>query len=167
MLTHTLRAGDFDSDGLTDDTGMLTPRQMLELDQWADFYRDHETYFRVGRLHGRYYDERGNPTAEMAQVQAKLEAGRAIKSDEEADRAAYPPCNSRWAQGKGGEVWCSPDSGGIKRAWAGHPRKFFQRSGQPRCACVDDGDLDDPRFEVYEDCDASASRCRIKPKSDS
>lgn len=68
-------------------------------------------------------------------------------------------------------VWCSPKSGGVERAWAGHPRKLTMADGRHRCACVPPERVNEARaaatptgaqLEPYEGCGVNAERCSIR-----
>jgi len=117
--------GDFSSGKPKDSIDGLTPQQVADIWHWVDFYGKHNQYFYVGKLIGRYYNEKGEPTAEYDKVQEQLKEAKKLKAAEEAENIKFPGCNSRWAEGVGGEVWCADMSGGIKRDWVGVPRKFF------------------------------------------
>ena len=103
--TKAFVTGEFNDDGLTDDTSELTPEQLLDIDGWVQFYEKDYTF--VGKLIGRYYDKNGNPTKAYYKYMKRLEKGREIKSDKEADEKEFPPCNSRFTQSTGGTVSCS------------------------------------------------------------
>eukprot|EP00854_Cymbomonas_tetramitiformis_P002703 gene2703-3477_t len=68
--------------------------------EWRDFY--HKDYTYVGRVVGRFYDQRGNPTQAVEAVeegarQAVLDR-KALKEEEK----KIPTCNSKWSQKDGG-----------------------------------------------------------------
>ena len=42
--TRGFVTGDFTADGLDDDVESLEPKQMLDVEHWIEFYRDHEEY---------------------------------------------------------------------------------------------------------------------------
>jgi membrane-associated progesterone receptor component len=50
----------------------LEPHQLHALHHWSEFYRDEPKYNFVGLLIGELYDEDGNPTEAMRQVQEKI-----------------------------------------------------------------------------------------------
>ena len=154
---------------LTDDTSGLSDDELESLAEWHRFFVDHETYTRVGKVVGRWYDEAGAP----------LEVFPFERLEERARHAAdqkkqMPGCNSRFTAAEGGEVWCSPKSGGVEREWAGVPRKLVEvkvgddpseRTKYVRCACVQPT-RPPPRgfqLEVYPDCAPEAERCRATP----
>lgn len=157
--------GNFTPAGLTSDVSTLSARELLDLSGWRDFYTNHETYTRVGVLAGRFYDVHGRKTDAYRAAMAKKKAGEDAAAVEAADRENFPMCNSRWTQSSGGEMWCSQDSGGIKRDWVGVPRKFFAATAKTeRCACVSEEHLSDPRMKLYDNCAPDAVRCHI-PKA--
>lgn len=111
---------------------------------------------------GRYYDALGAPTPALDEVQAQLREARRLEAQQQELDQQFPSCNSRWAQGEGGKVWCGRKSGGVARDWVGVPhlmRRDF--SGNMACVCVRDGDLDDPRLRTYEGCSPTAAECRL------
>ncbi|XP_077996339.1 neuferricin-like [Glandiceps talaboti] len=168
--------GDFSEKGLIDDISDFTPSQVLEVKSWLDFY--HKDYRYVGKLQGRFYDENGNPTEELAKVQTLMAKGLEEKKSNEDEKKKFPPCNSEWTQKSGGRVWCSNKSGGIQRDWVGVPRKMFKPgSTQSRCACVrtsgppsydaeskdhpNRGDLDNPNLKEYDNCNPTENSCKL------
>ena len=189
--TKAFITGDFTEEGLIENIDDFEPKQCAELNTWIEFY--HENYKYIGRLNGHFYDSEGNPTEALDRFHECTKEGNQEKEAEEADRAKFPPCNSRWSrtEGKqsinmecfssclfncsGGWVSCAPGSGGIKREWGGVPRQYFyKKMKDPRCACIRDsglnadgqdtgnrGDLDNPLFKVYENCDPQAIECKI------
>lgn len=58
--TKAFVTGEFNDEGLSDDVSELTPLQLLDIEGWVKFYDKDYTY--VGKLIGRYYNEKGNPT---------------------------------------------------------------------------------------------------------
>lgn len=61
----------------------------------------------VGKLVGRYYDPKGNPTKYLKGVEAKAARGAQLLKKQENEEAKQPSCNSRWSQDEGGEVCVS------------------------------------------------------------
>lgn len=60
----------------------------------------------------------------------------------------------------------SDASGGISRDWEGYPRKYFQPGAKSfRCACVPEGELENPHFKLYEDCDPMSTSCKLASKT--
>ncbi|PNH05572.1 Neuferricin [Tetrabaena socialis] len=144
--------GDFTND-LTDDVKDLSPEAYKSLVEWRAFY--HKEYTYKGRLVGRLYDGKGQPTRLLRAVQ---EGATKAKSEEEAQReleAKLPACNVRWTEAEGGTVWCD---GGA------HPRKVFLQlpGGKPttRCACFAEIGWSDLR-QIYPDCSPEAHTCKV------
>jgi hypothetical protein len=73
----------------------------------------------------------------------------------------FPSCNSEWTQEKGlTKIWCSTESGGVKRSWVGYPRMVYNSNSKSEgCACVNDNDLDHPNVKKYPKCDEKSSIC--------
>ncbi|NXR07306.1 NEUFC protein, partial [Semnornis frantzii] len=172
--TRAFATGDFTPAGLVDDVSALPPGAMLALRRWLSFYGDN--YRPVGKLVGRFYDEKGAPTAALRQAEAAIEEALKLQAESEQRKQQFPPCNSEWSSAKGSRVWCSRQSGGVLRAWAGVPRKLYSPgAGGSRCVCVrtsgppwgqpaagqhsDRGDLDDPHLQEYDGCHPQAQQC--------
>ncbi|KRZ78657.1 Neuferricin -like protein [Trichinella papuae] len=142
-------------------------------------------YLNVGILKGTYYNSDGNPTRSLEDYKIRLNKALKWKQEEDAEAERFPPCNSEWIQGGGGRVWCSHNSGGVKRRWAGVPRKLLKPgSKHSRCVCVkndgtaqkeDDnvndkkaqsfnrrGDFDHPNLLQYSNCDPEAVSCKLQ-----
>ncbi|XP_030648705.1 neuferricin [Chanos chanos] len=155
--------GDFTEAGLTDDLTDLSPSQIVALYDWLAFYQ--RDYTPAGRLIGRFYNEAGQPSETLKQVESLLSEGLKLKAQTEAQNQLYPACNSEWSSANGGRVWCSTKSGGVNRDWTGVPRMLFSPgSGQSRCVCVR---LDDPthsgnaNLREYEDCPPLSESCLL------
>ena len=73
--TRGFVTGDFTEDGLDDDVESLEPKQMLDVEHWMDFYRDHEEYTYVGKVIGRYYSDSGKELKALHKAKAKLAQG--------------------------------------------------------------------------------------------
>lgn len=97
--------GDFTDNGLTDDISELSPTQLIELTDWAEFYNKDYNY--VGKLIGRFYDKGGSPTKEFYKYQRGLKEGELVKKERESQEKAFPPCNSRYTPSEGSIVSCS------------------------------------------------------------
>ncbi|XP_026227256.1 neuferricin isoform X2 [Anabas testudineus] len=154
--------GDFTENGLTDDVSSLYPLQVLALYDWLAFYQ--RNYQFVGFVTGWFYGENGQPTEALLQVEASLAEGKRVRSQSEAERLRLPACNSEWSAASGGRVWCSTKSGGVKRDWAGVPRKLFSPgSTGVRCVCVENPSAseEDPNLQKYEGCPPHADSCSI------
>ncbi|XP_065186966.1 neuferricin-like [Sycon ciliatum] len=173
--TRAFVSGDFTEVGLTDNVTGLDNANIIGIEDWLSFY--HKDYTYAGKLVGTYYDEHGQPTARLEEYNQMLEVAQGASLQAEEFRRLFPPCNSHWAQGKGGTVWCSKESGGIKRDWVGVPRKFYKAGGTNyQCVCVrttgspslgeDDqrniGDLGNPNMRAYDYCHPDSATCAIK-----
>ncbi|KRX38535.1 Neuferricin [Trichinella murrelli] len=135
-------------------------------------------------LKGTYYNSDGNPTRSLEDYKIRLNKALKWKQEEDAEAERFPPCNSEWIQGGGGRVWCSHNSGGVKRRWAGVPRKLLKPgSKHSRCVCVKNdgtfqkeednindeeaqsfsrrGDFDHPNLLQYSNCDPEAVSFRL------
>ena len=128
-----------------------------------EFYDRHDDYPFDGVVVGRYYNADGSPTPELLAATAAIDRAKAAQAARKAEEQLLPPCNSRWSSAAGGAVWCTGRSGGVSRDWAGVPRQLFESPGstQPRCVCVPDDKLDDPRLRLYPSCAVDASECTV------
>jgi len=143
--------GEFTPEGFRDDIDGLTPIQVADIYHWIDFYKTHPKYFYVGKLHGRYYNEKGEPTEEVAKLEEVLKEAARQKEDNENEKKKFPGCNSNWSQESGGKVWCEDMSGGIKRDWGGLPRKRFS-DNKVKCVCASPETINDPSLSMYDNC---------------
>ncbi|KAM6548592.1 hypothetical protein CsatB_020268 [Cannabis sativa] len=149
-------SGNFSGDGLTDSLHGLSSTEVKSIVDWRDFYSRSYTF--VGKLVGRYYDSKGNPTKYLKGAEAKAARGAQLLEKQKIEEAQQPGCNSRWSQDEGGEVWCD----------VGYPR-LVQRpieialTGKmsKRCACFNKEELDQPGLEVYDGCDYLGKTCRV------
>ncbi|KRZ48994.1 Neuferricin -like protein [Trichinella nativa] len=181
--TRAFVTGDLSAEGASDDLTNLSNEEIIAVQQWADFY-DKE-YELVGILKGTYYNSDGNPTRSLEDYKIRLNKALKWKQEEDAEAERFPPCNSEWIQGGGGRVWCSHNSGGVKRRWAGVPRKLLKPgSKHSRCVCVKNdgtfqkeednvndeeaqsfnrrGDFDHPNLLQYSNCDPEAVSCKLQ-----
>jgi len=162
--TRAFVTGEFNETGLRPDINGLTPEQVKSIKEWKDFY--HKDYKYVGKLHGLWYDENGLATAYHHKALKKLVVADSNAKLEEEDRKAFPCCNSRWAAGKPGEMWCTTESCGIKRDWVGVPRKRTKPDGSSGCVCVDLRNpliRDHEKFAVYPHCAPESHICYTEP----
>ncbi|XP_029817111.1 neuferricin [Manacus vitellinus] len=172
--TRAFATGDFTASGLVDDVSALSPQELLSIQGWLSFYNDN--YEPVGKLVGRFYDENGAPTEALREAEAAIEEALKSQAESEQRKQQFPPCNSEWSSAKGTRFWCSTQSGGVSRAWAGVPRKLHRPGSRgSHCVCVrstgppwghppssqhsDRGDLDNPHLQEYEGCPALAEQC--------
>jgi hypothetical protein len=66
--------GKFDEEEANKSTDVLTDAQLHSLKtSWVKFYKEAEHYPFVGKLVGRYYDAKGNPTEELKRVWTRWE----------------------------------------------------------------------------------------------
>lgn len=105
--TPSFVTGMFSREKATDDVSGLSPEEMIGIKDWMDFYRKDYTY--VGKVVGRYYDENGKPTDALKQAKALIKEGKRLKEIQKGEDKKFPPCNSKWSQTEGAEVWCSKD----------------------------------------------------------
>ncbi|NXV06937.1 NEUFC protein, partial [Cettia cetti] len=172
--SRAFASGDFTPAGLVDSVSGLSPPELLSIHSWLSFYNDN--YEPVGKLVGRFYDENGAPTEALREAEAAIEEALKFQAESEQKKQQFPPCNSEWSSAKGTRFWCSRESGGVHRAWAGVPRKLYSPGWRgSRCVCVrssgppwgqpgssphsDTGDLDNPQLEPYEGCHPLAEQC--------
>lgn len=174
--TRAYITGDFSEAGLSDDVEGLDDSSLSGIEDWLSFYR--EEYKPVGKLIGRYYDTKGDPTPELRAVREVIGQNQKNKWLQDQEKDVFPPCNSEWSQEKGSKVWCTQKSGGIERDWVGVPRELHRKGKDPRCVCVkstgppsnapsaaeheDRGDLDHPDLKEYPDCPSDSESCKVK-----
>ncbi|XP_071944520.1 neuferricin-like [Antedon mediterranea] len=159
--TKAFISGDFTNKGLIEDTSELTPKDMLGIKEWLEFYE--KDYKFVGLLEGLYYDGTGKATEALLDAEKRINGGLKLKKSEADEKKEFPPCNSQWTKKAGGRVWCTKKSGGINRAWVGVPRKLFKAgSTDYRCACIRKSQLNNPLLKEYENCDPKADMCPYK-----
>lgn len=104
--------GEFEGDGLTNDVEGLDPSQLAGILHWRGFYRDSDKYPAVGVLAGPFYDAAGERVpGVLVSIEEKVAEWQAAEA---AQKAAFPPCNSKWTQA-GSNVWCTSKSGGEER----------------------------------------------------
>lgn len=152
--------GDFEEQAgvEADDVLTLTPREILSLVQWSEFYANR--YRLVGRLVGRFYDASGEPTEYLNAVFKQVEVAEEERSNDQLVTAKFPQCNIEWTADAGTRVWCSRESGGTTRDWVGVPRKFVQAGvTEWRCACVRTEDLGLDSVQTFGGCEDNAISC--------
>ncbi|NWW74056.1 NEUFC protein, partial [Climacteris rufus] len=172
--SRAFASGDFTPAGLVDDVSGLSAQELLSIHSWLSFYS--HNYEPVGKLVGRFYDENGAPTEALREAEAAIEEALQFQAESEQRKQQFPPCNSEWSPSKGTRFWCSSQSGGVDRGWAGVPRKLFRPgSAGTQCVCVRStgapwgqpepaqrggtGDLDHPHLQQYEGCHPLAQQC--------
>ncbi|KAL6140331.1 hypothetical protein ACLB2K_058631 [Fragaria x ananassa] len=149
-------SGNFTGDGLTDSLSGLSSQQVKSIVEWRDFY--FRSYTFVGKLVGRYYDTKGNPTKYLKGVEAKAARGAQLLKKQEIEEAKQPGCNSRWSQDEGGEVWCDV---GVPRLVQRPLEIALTGKMSKRCACFKEDQLDQSGLEVYQGCDFLAKTCPV------
>ncbi|XP_043273279.1 neuferricin [Venturia canescens] len=157
--------GEFEEGSLSDDISSLSNLQLKSIKTWIKFYN--ENYIYKGKLIGRYYDKNGNPTTEYETFEARVKLAEDEQNKEEEKMKMFPPCNVEWKVDVGTRVWCTQQSGGISREWAGVPRKYFEGvdQGKQRCACVNLGskiyEENEAKFREYDRCPKLSESCTI------
>lgn len=127
--------GKFDEAGLVADVRSLKANEVLSVWEWADFYRKHETYRFVGYLDALYYNAKGERTAAWRAMHRLVVAARKERDADDEQKKEWPGCNMR-SSGTERVFWCEDGSGGIKRGWAGLPRRFISAGKEERCVCA-------------------------------
>lgn len=142
----------------------------------------------VGKLVGRYYDSKGNPTKYLKSAEAKAAKGARLLEKQKKEEAKQTSCNSKWSQQDGGEasnnlyilrsilkienyvhnkmnclhinfqVWC--DSGYPRLVQRPHEIALTGKMSK-QCVCLKDHELNRQGLEVYNGCDHLASSCRV------
>ncbi|XP_003748250.1 neuferricin [Galendromus occidentalis] len=173
--TRAYITGDFTEKGLTDDLDGVSDDMVAGLATWIEFYQKEYSY--MGKLVGRYYTSTGAKTAELRRVEGILKTALASKLKDDELKKVFPPCNSEFTPKEGHKVWCSDESGGIKRKWTGVPRRHHPPGmSQERCVCVrttgaphdnpsastNNGDLSNPNLKEYPDCEPTSVSCKLK-----
>ncbi|EFJ31832.1 hypothetical protein SELMODRAFT_408090 [Selaginella moellendorffii] len=153
--TRAFVSGNFTGDGLSDSVRGLSPIEVKRIGDWRSFY--HNSYSYIGKLIGTYYDSNGKPTDELLRVEKRIKRGEELLKQQEAEEKKFPTCNSRWSQSEGGEVWC--DSG-YPRILSKPSPLPSQGSGESRCACFAEKQLNRPGLAVYPGCEARATVCK-------
>jgi len=163
--------GQFDEEGLIEDTTGLPLQDYLGLKEWEEFYES--DYTRVGVLEGAYYTATGDVTQAWKDLQKSISAASQDRESQDVEKQVFPPCNVEWSQDKGSRFWCTTKSGGIKRNWVGVPRRLFYPGRDERCACIrstgppstdpgassDKGDLENPHLKEYAGCAPDTYEC--------
>ncbi len=72
-----------------------------------------QNYPYKGKLVGRFYDNTGNPTAELASVHTRAKEGEAIKAARQKEEDNWPSCNSKWTQDEGEHLCCTAGRGAL------------------------------------------------------
>lgn len=155
--------GEFEKykDDEADDVLKLTSdNDVYSLAKWQQFYDSDYKY--IGRVIGRFYDNRGEATEYHNLFKSRVEQIKSRKALEQEIKQKFPDCNVEWSPATGTHVWCDVQSGGHVRTWIGYPRKLYEIGGNTfRCACVHDNDLSntDVMLKMYENCDERSHEC--------
>mmetsp|Transcript_100132 Transcript_100132/g.122545 ORF Transcript_100132/g.122545 Transcript_100132/m.122545 type:complete len:195 (-) Transcript_100132:23-607(-) len=164
--SRAFAVGGFTSKELIPNVSDLEPSDVLGIYNWCTFYR--KDYIPVGKLIGYYYDKNGNPTSNRNDIEKILLKAYLLNKQTKDMSEKYPRCNSQSGKKVRNKVWCSKQSGGIKRDWIGHPRQFLDptlgKKGQTRCACVPINEINDiTKFKPYNDCLFESNECFLEP----
>lgn len=159
-------SGDFEQyDPEMADVSSLTDAEIRSIVKWKSFYDEKYPY--VGKVIGRYFDQRGEPTEYNKLVlerAARAEAEEAASAEKEAE---LPACNVEWKQETGTRVWCTSRSGnGIERGWVGRPRRYADSATatevkRPLCVCVQEG-RDMEQLVPFDGCAPTSDSCFVK-----
>mmetsp|Transcript_12225 Transcript_12225/g.36476 ORF Transcript_12225/g.36476 Transcript_12225/m.36476 type:complete len:295 (-) Transcript_12225:89-973(-) len=112
--SRAYHTGEMDTD-LTDDLSGLTDEAVEGIVGWRSFYLTHHTYTVQGRLHGSaFYDERGQPTAHLLELERRAEMAERQRKQREREHheqrrqmveLGERPCRGR-ASGSKRSLWC-------------------------------------------------------------
>lgn len=71
-----------------------------------------QTYPYKGKLIGRFYDQSGKATSELASVHQRAREGETFKADRKKEEEKWPNCNTKWTQEEGeiGRAVCAQSS---------------------------------------------------------
>ncbi|XP_070491849.1 neuferricin [Chironomus tepperi] len=138
----------------------LSPSELVSLKKWRDFYADNYDF--VGRLIGRFYEVDGNPTEYFWSIDRKIQFGIKQQEEEKNFHREFPPCNMEYKKDKGTRFWCTKQSGGIDRDWAGYPIQLFNQDSKTySCVCALKENFDLPQFRRYENCEEQIRTCFV------
>ncbi len=167
--TRSFASGDFEGKA-SDDISDLTLREKGSVWGWLKFYQDHNEYFFVGLVSGRYFDEQGRPTQVYLEQKKAPEMIEQEDAETKAFEAIYPPCNSRWSKSEGGQVWCVDDMVTNRQVNRLVPRyTYVPGHKKERCSCIeyDEAVKDKKKFKPIEECNEKSQRCVTKkPRPD-
>jgi len=151
--------GDFKND-LNDKVDDFVGSQLDDLFKWKKFFDGDYTH--VGYLHGKFYTKKGAKTDFLLELEKKLEAQSEVDKENTKFTNRFPSCNSEWTQEKGlVRLWCTVESGGVKRSWTGVPRLISNpHTKSESCACVSSTDLDHPSVKLYPNLDPTSTEYR-------
>ncbi|CAH0549267.1 unnamed protein product [Brassicogethes aeneus] len=159
--TRSFVTGKSEEDVVSEHVADLDDAGLRSLNYWIKFYGD--TYKKIGKLVGKYYNNKGDLTEYAKQVKKLIDAAENQKKSEELEKAKFPPCNVEWDQESGSRYWCSNKSGGIHRNWVGKPRKLYEAGAKDyRCACIDKSNAKLGNVQQFENCDENSESCYVK-----
>ena len=116
--------GDFKND-LNDKVDDLSQSQIRDLFNWKSFYAKSQ-YTHLGVLEGRFYDSEGQKTEYLIGLEKVNDNQIQTEQKNSEFHTRFPICNSEWTQEKGiVKLWCTTESGGVKRPWTGYPRLVY------------------------------------------
>ena len=84
-------SGVFTAEEAEKTTEKLSPRELLGLKSWRDFYRNHQVYQYIGLLvDPRYFDEQGEPTAQHLDFERRLKLAEKADAERKARKNEKP-----------------------------------------------------------------------------
>jgi predicted heme/steroid binding protein len=149
--------GQFNEDGLNDDVTDFDIDQIGGLLNWYDFYHNHEEYFKVGTVTGRYFTDKGKQTKYFQKIKVRFQHFRDWTKEQETMRKLHPDCNMQSWENKDGEVWC--DKGVPRRIRFGLDKGL----DKARCACYSAEEIavEEPEHALlYPNCEKFSTRCK-------
>lgn len=94
-------------DDAEEDIRSLSGTAVASVVGWRTFFRKHETYKFVGVVAGLYYDENGNPTEALKQVEETTNNAAAGEAEDQRRAKLFPRCNMHFdGLKKETVVWC-------------------------------------------------------------
>ncbi|KAI8102803.1 hypothetical protein M9434_005596 [Picochlorum sp. BPE23] len=145
--------GKFDVD-LHDDIRDLSPERMAELVDWRNFYINSAKYVHVGRVIGRFYDDKGNPLPLLGIVESHAADYKKNTTESSASGAR---CGFRWHKDSGSQVYCDEKDKTV-------PRKVRSDDGGEACLCLPltEAAVNDT-VQGYPGCAADSRTCSTSP----
>ena len=85
--TVSFFTGDYDPDHIGDKKVLdFTGPEIMSMEQWRQFYEDHEVYRFLGVLDGEYYDKNGKETPYLLKIREKVTIAKVEVEIEERKR---------------------------------------------------------------------------------
>lgn len=82
--------------------------------------------------------------------------------DEQNFQQEFPPCNMEYKVNKGTRFWCTKQSGGIERDWAGYPIQLFNQDTKTfSCVCMEKENFELPQLRKYDNCEDKIRSCFV------